>query len=166
MVHKASGVVELVAVETVDGHYQDVLESGDRLHARMMVQGNLGHRSLGHFWTEALTSTARHGRGVSIIGLKYTSECAVCTSRKVCGVTKKASGNRGSSGTCTARSCLHDVVGSIKHRSIGRSKIIVALLDCYSGYSLVRFIDRKSGASDAVIEMALQIENLFNNKNR
>lgn len=56
------------------------------------------------------------------------------------------------------------MVEPMKHQSVGRLKYFVTLLDRYSEYFLVRFVDRKSGRSEAVIEMTLRSENVFNKK--
>lgn len=55
-----------------------------------------------------------------------------------------------------------DVVGSTQVASIINSKYFITLFDEYSGYPVVRFINRKSQASDALKEMIIEIMNLFN----
>lgn len=57
-----------------------------------------------------------------------------------------------------------NVVGSMKHRSIGRSKYFVTLLDAGSEYSIVRSIHRNSEVGDAVVEMIQESKTLFNSK--
>lgn len=57
-----------------------------------------------------------------------------------------------------------DVVWPMKVASIKNSKYTITLFDEYSGYSMVLFLNRKRQASDALKEMVMEIENLFNSK--
>lgn len=53
------------------------------------------------------------------------------------------------------------VVGSMRYESIGKPKYFVAILELCSRHSLVRSIHSKSKAGDAVIELVIELGNLF-----
>lgn len=57
-----------------------------------------------------------------------------------------------------------DIFGPIKKQLLGCARYFVTTLGEYSGYSLVRFLHRKSEAAYAVMEMIRKLENLFNSK--
>lgn len=50
------------------------------------------------------------------------------------------------------------------HASIGNSLCSVMLLESFSGFSLVRFVDRKSKIADFVDGMVQELKKIFNVK--
>lgn len=48
---------------------------------------------------------------------------------------------------------VSELVSLMKHSSIGRSRYFETLLESYSGYSIVRFLARKSETGNSVVEM-------------
>lgn len=47
------------------------------------------------------------------------------------------------------------------NQSMAKSRYFVTLLDESSGYSLIRFVDRKSQIADSVVEKVLELNSFF-----
>lgn len=58
-----------------------------------------------------------------------------------------------------------DVVGLMRFEFIGKSKYFVPTFDSYSCYCSVRFTHREDEASDAIVRMFTELQNLFTGKN-
>lgn len=103
--------------------------------------------------------------GIDAKGFNICSKtpCKECIIGKSCRQQRKARSNDDIDAATNPLDRVYtDVVGSIRNPSLSGSQYFVTLHDDCSGFSLIRFLRRKSKASEAVQEMVKEIQNLFN----
>lgn len=165
LVRKSSNKVKLIGNEISEGMYE--------AHVTVVV-GNAAikeeikkvkwHDRLGHCNGETIRSSLPHFDGVKQKDMNYLDDefhpCAVGNSthkrRNLHESDEKAKK--------PVERVYTDVVRTMKWQSIVNANYLVTLFDEYSGFSMVRFMRRKSETYEAVKGMILQLESLFNKK--
>lgn len=161
--HKPSGEVKMCGIETGEGLYEAVAQVFlDQAHVAKTTSMNVWHRRLGHASNELLQASVQHMHGVEGTNFVEAGECEACELGKSRRAPRKAMAYEERGAAKPLERVFSDLVGSMKHSSIGRSRYFVTLLDSYSGYSIARFLARKSETGDAVVEMVHELENLLN----
>lgn len=120
------------------------------------------HQRLCHISQSVIFQSKQYVRGLENI---YTGNWNICTRCKIAKSTRKPLKLlKDTSSRCPLNKVYSDVVGLIEWKIVGSSKYYVALLDEYSTYSWVRFVERKSKVADSIIEMIKALKNVFDKK--
>lgn len=163
MMHKASGEIKMVGFETDEGLFKAALKIAkpEQAHASIATNDHVWHERLGHIGKKVLRESAPHVRGLPDGKLVTPSDCDTCAKSKSQRVPRKTAGEEDRKSSKPLERVFSDVVGPMKNQSMAKSRYFVTLLDECSGYSLIRFVDRKSQVADSVVEMVLELESLF-----
>lgn len=105
-----------------------------------------------------------HVCGLKEKDLNRTRECDSCEFGKNTRAQRKSAIIKDASAANPSEHVYTDVVRPMKHMPLGSAKYFAALLESFSGFLLVRFLDRKGKAGDAVISIISEIEKILNSK--
>lgn len=103
-----------------------------------------------------------------VIGIKKSdvsctfSKCEPCALGKSTRTPRRSKKRQTNDAMQPIERVYSDVMGPTRRPSLGKSKYFVTLLDEFSGYTIVRFLHRKSETASAVTETMREMENLFN----
>lgn len=168
MTHKDSGKTALIAPETEGGLYEALVSTSrhDRLHTVCATSDNtqpmerLWHRRVGHLSQNVLQKSSPIVTGLPK-GLNNLKDpiCHSCASGKSIRQPRR---------TCITSNSMRplervftDIVGPIEPLSLSRARYYITLIDDFSGYSMVKFILRKSQAAEALPEMIKELSSLY-----
>lgn len=161
--HKPSGEVKMVGIETNSGLYRAVVKvRQEEANVATNKTGVNWHERLGHCSRKTLQATLPHVNGIGEINEEEGKMCESCVLGKITRMPRKR--REGTGVTKPVERVYTDVIGPMRHQSIGKAKYFVTLLDEYSGYSMVRFMVRKNETAERLKEMICEMENLFTSK--
>lgn len=154
---KPSGDAKMCVLETANGSYEVVARACvNEAYICQSEEAKVWHQRLDHVSSEVIQTSIPHVRGINRHGLTNKKNYGICKVGKSTRVPRKTAKNDGHEAEKALERVFSDVVGLIKHMSIGTSRYFDSVLDSYSGYSMVRFIGRKNEAVDAAIGMYKQ----------
>lgn len=168
IINKRYNKVLLTAMETPEGLYEALLKPGPHVTEKAYIakdfESSLWHQRLGHMSEATIQKSINMVRGItrkSQGGYEETN-CRTCVLGKSC---RKSRSKRSKETTAVLEPLertFTDVVGPITPPSISGARYFITLMDDYSGYSLLRFIRRKSQATETIQEMVNELETSFN----
>ena len=165
IIHKESGNVCLLALETKEGLYEaDIsVRKPKKALSSILKMDSVWHARLGHISDDRIHHTAFHVDGIDEAELpKMLKGCESCALGKSTRHARKPRDVANSIARSPLKRVYTDVVGPISVPTLGGAKYFVTLLDEYSGYSMVKFIKKKDAAADHVKDMIISMETLLN----
>lgn len=161
--HKPSCEIKMVELEASDGVFEAVLrvQNCEQAHVSTTRTRSIWHDHLGDCSGDVLRPFLPYVRGISKQEVVKVGDCEPCVFGKSVRALRMAAAHKNTMAASPLDSVFFDVVCTIKHRSIGRSKYFVTLLDESIGYFIVRFINCKSEETDAVMGIIEELETLF-----
>lgn len=154
----------MIGVETRNGFYETIVANSiHETHLTIEHQHGDWHSRIEHRSEKVVTPTIPRVLTISIDVLKASeSKCDDSVQGKSIRVSQNYKESIGA--IRPADRVYTKVVRSMKVLSFGKASYFVALIDEYSGISLVRFTPHKSKSSNTVIEMVRLLESLFNSR--
>lgn len=163
--HEPTGKVKMCGFETANGLYQAVAQVYvNEAHVGRNKTVGAWHERLGHKSSELLRASVPHVHGIDRNELDAEGDCKACKSEKSTRVSRnKASSEERGEATALER-VFSDVVGPMKYMSVSKSRYFATILNFCSGYSMVRFVGRKSEVAIAVMRMVNELECIMSSK--
>lgn len=164
LVHKPAGVFQMVKLETPEGLYWNVMQvhNGGQAQLAIAPGKSVLHSRVGHFTDSSLKNHIRHFRVKKDINVKNLEDCRSCAPSTAVRSSEHSTSIKNAKAAKLPGPIYSDLIGPVKQKPRRKAVYFATLLDSFSGYSLVRFICRRDGTTEAFINMVHELEGLPN----
>lgn len=159
MVSERIGTVVFIGSKTKEGLYQSStsLSIPNTIDYQKSANAATWHERLRHVSAERIKQSAAHVRGLqSDENIIQDGLCKICALEKM---TRTIQPMRTYQSKVICERVYSDVVEPVQEASLGGSVYFVTLIDDFSGLSMVRFLNAKANAVEAVQQMIIDLEN-------